>query len=222
MSAIEPSRIDAPAQSSSLCRVGPRSCGGCCWASEISCKELEPRLARHRRLFARLRSSTRPPSRFRLLVYELRVRRGLDLVLAVLQWVPWLRGRVSRWFAADVVCAFAAFEDEDHQQVGCLIHPSRFGGEDVRQRSAFGLLRHFGCGAADYSCQACHLFSSGDSDEQAEMLQQLPADGWFDYSQAVVSLNLQLQESNALDCDDPKPTRNHTREPACPSSFTRP
>lgn len=175
MPAIEPS-IDSSAQSGLLCRVGHRSCGGCCWADEISREELESRLARHRRLFGNLRSSARVPSRIRLLLYELRVHRGLALVLAILQWVPWLRGRLRSWFAADVVCAFAAFEDEDHQQVGCLIHPSRFGGEDVRRRCTLGLLRHFGCGAADDSCQACHQYSSGDSDEQAAMLQQLPSD----------------------------------------------
>lgn len=220
MPAIEPS-IDSSAKSGLLCRVGHRSCGGCCWASEISREDLGPRLARHRRLFGKLRSSARVPSRIRLLLYELRVRLGLDLVLAIVQWIPGLRGRLRGWFAADVVCAFAAFENENHQQVGCLIHPSRFGGEDVRQRSAFRLLRHFGCGAADYSCRACHQYSSGDSDEQASMLQQLPSDGWFDYSRAVVSLNLQLQEPDAIDSDEPDPTRNHTREPACPSSFTR-
>ncbi len=198
----ESPEIMASHDDSSLCRIGGRTCGGCCWAAGIPRPGLERKLARHRRLFARLSDRTRPPSPLRLLLHELRARRGLDLILAVLQWVPWLGPHLARRFADDVVCAFAAFEDEGNAQVGCLLHPTRCGGKDARQRAAFRLLKNFGCGAPDYSCEACLRYSSSDSEQQAAILQQLPADDWFDYSQSVVSLNVLSVETEALTPDE--------------------
>ena len=124
-----------------LCRQDEHTCGCCCWGEEVRRPALEAQLGRQTRLFRSRFYPGRPPGRLELVCYEVAARRGLDLLLAVLLWVPvlgdWLRLRLKR----HLVCAFLGFEDEGQRRIGCLLHPSRWQGRDVRRQAPRSSLR---------------------------------------------------------------------------------
>lgn len=170
----------------SLCRTDSQSCGACCWSPELSRGQVERSLSRHRDLAAAW--SPDAVSRWQAIRHELFARGGIDLCLAVLLRIPFLGAWVRKRFAARVVCAFAAFEDENRTRVGCLLHPSRFKGIENRPTHAFALLPGFRCGMAEYLCPSCYDFSKLSCDGQREFEEQATLLDWFDYGTAVRAL----------------------------------
>lgn len=165
-----------------LCRSANHSCGGCCWGSAVTRAALERRLRRQTGLFAQMFKENRLPSRWRLLHFELLARRGADLFLAVLLAMPllgdWLRPRVARRLS----CAFLGFTDAAHEQIGCLLHPTRWQGRDERRRAAFGLLRGCGCGRADFFCLGAWRFAHARTDRRWNFLEAMRGADWFTFS----------------------------------------
>ena len=168
-----------------LCRFAGHTCAACCWGENVSFPVLRARLLRQTRLFRTRFRTTSLPDRLRLLWYEMEARGGLDWLWAVLLWVPglgdWLRPRLRK----RMTCAFLGFEDEGEQRVGCLLHPTLWGGREVRTRVAFALLKGFGCGAPDYYCLAAHFFSAAPWQDQARFVRETAGLDWFHYSRAA-------------------------------------
>ncbi len=163
-----------------ICTLGEKTCGACCFGPGVSRERLTPLLRRHRDLFTR----SPEPSRLALLWHELRARRGLDLILGPLLHVPFVGRKLRGWFQERVACAFLAFRDESEATVGCLLHPTRWGGVDRRQ-TAFLLLSGVACGAPDYLCPSARRFQL--SGPRARMEFEIAARDldWFDYSRAA-------------------------------------
>jgi hypothetical protein len=140
----------------------------CCWGEDVRPSALRAALRRQTRLFRKWFRGPRLPGRWRLLLYELIVRRGLDLFWCFLLLLPgvgdWLRGRLQRRLA----CAFLGFEDAEERRAGCLLHPSRWGGTEVRPRVAFGWLPGLGCGSPDWYCVAAHWFARTGWEERRD------------------------------------------------------
>jgi hypothetical protein len=127
----------------------------------------------------------------RLLLHELLSRRGIDLILAPLLWIPLLSAWIRKRLVPHVVCAFVRFEGADNQQVGCALHPTRWNGVDVRHDVAFRLLRGFSCGSPDFLCAEAHRFATSLSQPSQEPYQipqvSFVVPDWYDYSQAIRS-----------------------------------
>lgn len=177
-----------------LCRHGNSTCGACCWGRDVDRTTLNKRLRRQQQLAAGWSSGDELPSPVRLLWHELRARGGADLILALLLRVPWLGKLVRSWLAKRVVCAFIAFDGPTTNRVGCLLHPKRWGGRDVRRQAAFRLLPGLGCGESDYACAGCQKFARADAAQQLVMLNDLHSDDWYEYSSAVAAFSAQLGE----------------------------
>jgi hypothetical protein len=163
-----------------ICSLGDKTCGACCWGPSVSREELVLRLRRHRTLF----ESGGRPGAWRLLLHELRARRGFDLLLAVLLLIPWVEKKARRWFQARVVCAFLAFRDATESTVGCLLHPARWNGEDLRP-AAFRMLPRVSCGSPDYLCPAARNFESATPIARLRFQLAARETDWFDYSRAA-------------------------------------
>jgi hypothetical protein len=181
-----------------ICSSGEKTCGACCWSPSLPRADVEKKLRRHRDLFP----ERGIPSAFGLLWHELRARRGLDLILAPLLWIPlaraWLRARLQ----ARLVCAFVAFRDRSETALGCLLHPERSAGVD-RRPFAFRLLRSFACGAPDYLCDGALRFEAAPPRERRRFQIAVRELDWFDYGHAASRF------------------ASHSGGTPCPSSFTR-
>jgi hypothetical protein len=165
-----------------LCRAGGHTCAACCHGDKVPRAALERRLARQTSLFERL-IGPGPPSRWRLLLFELDVRRGADLFWALLLLVPGLGGLVCRWLRPRSVCAFLGLEGTG--RVGCLLHPTRWQGLDLRRRAAFALRPGFGCGPADFLCLPAHRFARAPWRARRRFLREAAGLDWFAFGRAA-------------------------------------
>ena len=145
-----------------------------------------------RRLQPDIVLNDRLPGTIRLVWFELLSRRGLDLILAPLLWIPFLSQWIRERLQTHIVCAFVHFEDSAHEHVGCRLHPTRWNGVDLRQTSAFRLLHGFSCGSANFLCSEAKRFalSATDTSDPADaLLQQTSVSfvvpDWYDYSKAI-------------------------------------
>jgi hypothetical protein len=168
-----------------LCRFAGHTCAACCWGEQVAYPTLRTRLRRQAALFAcRFRGASRP-GRWDLLLYELSVRGAADLICAALLLVPilgdWLRPRLKK----RLTCAFLGFEDSGHKHVGCLLHPTRWAGRDVRSQAAFALLPGFACGSPDYFCLAAHFFNVASWRDRVRFECRTRGLGWYAYSGAA-------------------------------------
>ncbi len=175
-----------------LCRFGEHTCGACCWGERVGRPRLEAALRRQTRLFQKRFRASRLPNRVQLLLHELAARRGLDLLLALLLLLPligdWLR---ARW-KARMICAFLGFEDEQERRIGCMLHPSRWQGQDARRQAAFALLPGFACGSPSYYCLAAHWFAKARWQEVAHFRQRTAKLDWYEYSRVAQSFRPRL------------------------------
>ena len=140
------------------CQSFRQGCCGCCvnmrWRSERIAAFLEANTRAAERCFpsgARLR--------MRDLVRVHMARSGWrEHVLAV--WLVPLTLGLSAWFWKRRYgsCCFAGYIDRSAGRVGCLIHPARVGGPDLR-RHAFPLVPTLGCDRA----LRCPLLDAGDA-----------------------------------------------------------
>jgi hypothetical protein len=178
----------------SLCRADGHSCAACCSGDAVARPVLQRALRRQTHLFARLVGAR--PGRWRLLLHELVVRRGGDLLWGALLLLPGVSGLLRPWLKRRTVCAFLGFDSEE--RVGCLLHPSRWNGVDRRER-AFALRPGFGCGRADYLCLAAHRFANPGSGFRQSLLDRTQGLDWFGFSEVVRS-------ENALAVDEISPS----------------
>lgn len=165
-----------------LCRFAGHTCAACCWGEKVSYPSLRARLRRQSRVFARWFAGRSRLHRWELLRYELSVRGITDLFWGMLLLFPVLGDLLRPWLSQRVVCAFLGYEDEAGQRVGCLLHPSRWDGADVRQRSAFGLLKGVGCGAPSWHCLAAHFFAAAPRHERQRLQHASHGMDWYAYS----------------------------------------
>jgi hypothetical protein len=177
---LSPATVDA---GEPLCRAGGHTCAACCHGGWVSLRTLEASLRRQTRLFAHLVGDR--PTRGRLLAFELAVRRGAGLFWAALLSLPLLGGWVRPWLKERAVCAFLSFEDEAGTRAGCLLHPSRWQGQDVRSVAAFAFWKGFGCGQADYLCLPGWRFVRASWRARRDFLRQAQGLHWFEYGRAV-------------------------------------
>ena len=170
-----------------LCRLDGHTCAACCWGEGVRRPRLEAALRRQGRRFRRWFRRSHPPGRLRLALYERTVRSGLDLLWAVLLLIPglgaWLRPRLRR----RMVCAFLGFDDEREETVGCLLHPTRWEGRELRPRAAFALLRGFACGPPDHYCLAARYFARAPWREQRAFAERSAGLDWYAYSAAAAA-----------------------------------
>jgi hypothetical protein len=168
----------------SLCRGGGHTCGACCWGEAVSRPVLAERLRRQTLWFKRLIPPGAPPSRPRLLVFELIARRGVDLLVAPLLWVPWLGEWLRLRLHRTMSCAFLAHTDANQEQIGCLLHPTHWHGVD-RRFAAFALLAGMGCGRPDFFCLAAWRFAHASPGERFEFRKKVTDADWHGYSRAA-------------------------------------
>jgi hypothetical protein len=166
-----------------LCRAGGHTCAACCHGEALPRPALERRLRAQTCLFARLVGSEL--TRARLLTFELAARSAAGLFWAVVLWLPLVGDLVRPWLKKRAVCAFLGFEDEAHTRVGCLLHPSRWQGLDVRRKAAFALWKGFGCGSAGYLCLAAWRFARASWQARRDFLHRTRGLGWYAYGQAA-------------------------------------
>ncbi len=178
MSRAEPSGMP-------LCRFDGHTCAACCWGEQVTRSALRARLRRQARLFRHWFPTGTLPGRYALLLYEVVVRGGLDLVFLLLLLVPGLGTWLRPWLRRRLVCAFVGFEDSQEKRVGCLLHPSRWEGREVRPQMAFGLLPGFACGSPDYYCLAAHWFARAPWQAQQQFAQQTASLDWYAFSRVA-------------------------------------
>ncbi len=174
-----------PALTAPLCRQGGHTCAACCWGEEVSRATLRAHLRRHARWFRHGFAAESRPGRYALLLYEVVARGGLDLLLALLLLVPGLGDWLRPWLRRRLVCAFVGFEDPQERRVGCLLHPTRWDGRDIRPQVAFALLPGFACGSPDYYCLAAHWFARAPWHVQQQFARQTASLDWYAFSQAA-------------------------------------
>jgi hypothetical protein len=167
-----------------LCRFDGHTCAACCWGEAVRPGALRAAFRRQTRLFRRF-GPTRPPGAWELLRHELAARRGADLLLAALLLVPFLGAWLRPWLRRRLVCAFLGYEDAGARRVGCLLHPSRWAGRDVRPQAAFRLLPGFACGAPDWYCLAAHWFARATWEERRDFGRRTQALDWYRFSLAA-------------------------------------
>jgi hypothetical protein len=170
-----------------LCRFDGHTCAGCCHGEDVGRAALTGRLRRHAALFRRWFSTERQPTPLALACYEVVSRGGIDLLLCLLLWVPVLGHVLRPWLRRRMVCAFLGFEDGAESRLGCLLHPTRWNGEERRPASAFRLLRGLGCGAPDHFCQAALCFRFARWEDRAAFRRASASLDWYDYSQAALA-----------------------------------
>jgi hypothetical protein len=121
-----------------------------------------------------------------LCLYEIAARGGLDLLLAPLLFLPGVGDLLRRWVEPHIICAFLAFEDDEHERIGCRLHPTRWHGREVRPETAFGLLKGIACGEPAFFCQAAYLFRHATWQEQQRFAEAAAGMDWFTYSEAAL------------------------------------
>jgi hypothetical protein len=172
-----------------LCRAGGHTCAACCHGPQVPRARLERQLARQTALFERL-TSGRGVSRLGLLLHELWARGLPGVVWGMLLLLPLVGECLAWWLRPRVVCAFLGFEDEGRTRVGCLIHPARQAGRDVRRQAAFALWRGFGCGAGDWQCPAARQFALADWRQRRDFARRTEGLDWAAYEEVAASFQL--------------------------------
>ena len=173
---VVPGRLSLPV----LCRAGGHTCAACCHGDLVPRARLEAALARQARLFAWAVGGRRP-SFFRLLLYEVRVRGLVGLAVGLVLLVPLLGEVAAWWLRRRVACSYLGFEDEGRSRVGCLIHPSRWDGRDVRRWAAFLLWRGLGCGAGDWLCAGARRYEIADWQARRDFLRGAEGCSWHEF-----------------------------------------
>jgi hypothetical protein len=165
-----------------LCRFAGHTCAACCWGENVSSAALKGRLRRQSRVFDRCFGERSRLGRLELLGYQLRIHGIEDLFLGILLILPLLGDLLRPWLSRRLVCAFLGYEDDNGERVGCMLHPSRWGGSDLRAQSAFALLKGVGCGAPSWYCLSAHFFAAASRRERQRLRQAGEGLNWYAYS----------------------------------------
>jgi hypothetical protein len=172
---------------------------------------LAARLHRQRRLF-RSWFGAELPGRWLLALYELTARGGVDLLLFAPLLLPALGHWLRRLLRRRLVCAFLAFEDAGRQRVGCLLHPTRWQGRDMRPRVAFRLLPGFACGEPSYYCLAAYEYAAAPWQEHRAFARQTAGLNWYHYSLAAAAFRRQAASATQQE----NPCSHPLRKPCSP------
>ena len=169
----------------SLCRIDKHTCGACCWGAGIERSQLVRRLRRHRDLFRQIGAGRTLPGRCRLFLHEVLATRGINVLWAVQVRLPWFGIRRKKTIAQSIVCPFMGFDDDQEESVGCMIHPTRFEGRDVRSAVAFTLLPGISCGDPNYVCTGCTRFNDMPTHQAQVFLDVVSSQDWYDYTRTI-------------------------------------
>ena len=179
---------DESTANSTLCRRNDNSCGACCWGIDVDRATLNVRLERHRKSFEQLVGQNKPTA-VRLFWHECVCHRGKNLAWAVLLRIPFIRERCKRRLSRQLVCAFLGFDSAARTKVGCLLHPSRHPGSDIRNSVAFRMLPGVECGDPQYVCDGCHRFDAMSAGQKSVFTEAVSSQDWYDYTQTVRALS---------------------------------
>ena len=168
----------------SLCRLNHQTCGACCWGVKVNRATLKKKLSRQRSLFHSVVAS-KITSKWKLFRHEVLSHRGANLVWALLLVIPFVKQRLKKWLAANLVCPFLAFDSDKQVSVGCMLHPSRHNGVDVRNQDAFRLLSGIACGDANYACNGCLQYNKFNESQQEAFQSMVSELDWFDYTNTI-------------------------------------
>ena len=172
-----------------LCQTRTQSCVACCRGKTLSDASLTAKLRRQTERFQKsFGTPNRPPSFLSLVLFELRTRRFSPLLFAPLFLLPGLGPLIRTWFANRSCCAFLG--DVEDSRAGCLLHPTRMGGTDVRHRTAFALLPGMTCGEPGFLCNATHLYRRLELRERQKFKDKTQGMASDKYSRAVDALEL--------------------------------
>ena len=169
----------------SLCRTNGKTCGACCWGVTVSRSDLETLLERHRKSFLFWTRDGTVISKSRLFFHETWCRRGKNIIWSLALRLPVISERLKQHLARNLTCAFMGFDTEQHKSVGCMLHPTRFEGEDVRQAAAFRLLPGIECGDPGYVCQACSSVNQLTEPQRSAVAESLTTGDWYEYTRKI-------------------------------------
>lgn len=169
-----------------LCGAGGHTCSACCYGDRVTRGQLDTALERQTTLFRSL-IREKPPTRFAAMLVELRARGLVGFLWALLLVVPFVGPVCRPWLKRRVACAFLGYLEDSRERVGCLLHPSRFDGKDLRSRLAFPFWRGFGCGDAVWRCLPAWRWLRATPLERRAWLRNTKGMDWFTYGAAVKS-----------------------------------
>jgi hypothetical protein len=171
---------------SPLCRSASQACVACCRGDRMSRERLTRAMDRQSRLFALAFGSRTPlPSRLALMAFELWVRRGWPLIVVPFFLIPGIGALVRARVARRMCCTFLGSVPGDPARPGCLLHPSRWAGVDVRRSAAFALLPGMRCGEPGYVCQSAALYRNAGPLERRRFRERTCGMDWFEFGNAV-------------------------------------
>jgi hypothetical protein len=179
-------RVSLPMASAagSLCQMDGRSCVHCCVGHNVTRGEMEQALDRQTIRFHH-QFRDRLPSRLEMLRYELFARGLVGVMWTLVLLLPFVGQLVRPRLRRRAVCAWLGYLSSDKKEAGCLLHPSRWQGCDVRQQAAFASWRGFGCGEKEWLCLPAWRWRRGVPATREAWLRRTEGMDWFAYSQAV-------------------------------------
>lgn len=186
-------RLPVLSVSAAPCRTSTQSCIACCRGPAMSEVALTRALRRQSNLFGQLvGDAKRLPSTIVLIAYELLIRRGSPIVYAVLFLLPGLGPLLRKWVGRRMCCAYLGFLHGDEKRPGCLLHPSRWDGRDLRRRVAFALLPGMGCGEPGYTCRVADAYRSAGVHARTTFRERTRGLSWFEFSRTVEADDAEL------------------------------
>ena len=152
------------------CQTFRQGCCGCCVNMHWPRERIDAFLEANTRAAERVFRPGMRPRRRDLIRLHLTRRGWRDHLLAV--WLVPLTFGLSAWLWKRRYgsCCFAGYIDRSQGRIGCLIHPARTGGADLR-RHAFPLIPTLGCNRS----LLCPMLGEGCVPQDAD---------WFTASQA--------------------------------------
>lgn len=176
---------DQEFETASLCRRSGQTCGACCSGVAVQREELTALLVTQRTSFLRWTKNGTKLNALRLFLHETSCRRGAHLLWALLLRLPKVRQTLKKRMSQTLTCCFLGFDDDRHESVGCMLHPTRFGGKDVRRANAFRFLPGIECSDPNFTCGGCRQFDDLHPDQKSAVAYALKSRDWFDYSQTI-------------------------------------
>jgi len=148
------------------CQDFRQGCCGCCVNMKWPRDRILAYLRENTRVMAEIFPESGRPGMRELVKVHWRRGGVWDHLLMTLLVMPTfgLSATVWRWFRHS--CCFAGFLDESSGRVGCLIHPERMPGPDLR-RHAFPLVPTLGCNRE----LRCSMLDSNDADMSADAVE---------------------------------------------------
>jgi hypothetical protein len=140
-----------------------KSCGACCGIYNYVDSSREALTLRLRRRTERFRGTVRGPED--LAAFSRAVRAAEDQ---------------ARRFEVIYCCEYAGFLDAKERRVGCLLHPARNGGSDMRDVSFYGRTLCDG-----HFCPSCHFLSRAEQRILMDLLED-----WYLYGLCITDIDL--------------------------------